>query len=137
MEYVVKKYQFAFTLIELIIVLAIICIVTCVAYPSYQNYMVKARRNNAAIALMNLAASMEQYYNDNHSYQGASLKNLKINNNNDFYHLKITSENDTAYLIKAVPVGIQAKADKKCGTLILNQLGDKSVSHGSAICCWP
>lgn len=133
----IKGYQFAFTLIELIIVLAIICIVTCIAYPNYESYIIKERRSNAAIALMNLAASMEQYYNDNHSYQGASLKDLKINNNNDFYHLKITSENDTAYIIEAMPVGTQAKADKKCATLILNQLGEKSVSKGNAIYCWP
>ncbi len=137
MEYVVKKRQFAFTLIELIIVLAIICIVTCIAYPSYESYIIKARRSNAAIALMNLAASMEQYYTNNHTYQGASLKNLRINNNNDFYYLKIASENDIAYLIEAIPVGIQAKTDKKCGTLILNHLGEKSVSKGNAIYCWP
>jgi len=137
MEYVVKKRQFAFTLIELIIVLAIICIVTCIAYPSYESYIIKARRSNAAIALMNLAASMEQYYTNNHTYQGASLKNLRINNNNDFYHLQITLENNTTYLIKAIPVGVQAKTDKKCGTLILNQLGEKSVSKGNAIYCWP
>ena len=137
MEYVVKKRQFAFTLIELIIVLAIICIVTCIAYPSYESYIIKARRSNAAIALMNLAASMEQYYTNNHTYQGASLKNLRINNNNDFYYLKIASENDISYLIEAIPVGIQAKTDEKCGTLILNQLGEKSVSKGNAIYCWP
>ncbi|KPJ68111.1 MAG: hypothetical protein AMJ43_01520 [Coxiella sp. DG_40] len=137
MECMVKKYQFAFTLIELVIVLAVVCVLTCTAYSNYQNYVVKAHRVNAAIALMNLAAGMERYYNNNHSYRGASLKNMRINDNSDFYRLKITSENDTAYLIEAIPVGMQVKADKKCGTLILNQLGEESVSKGNTIYCWP
>lgn len=38
---------------------------------------------------------------------------------------------------EAIPVGIQAKTDKKCGTLILNHIGEKSVSKGNAIYCWP
>jgi type IV pilus assembly protein PilE len=134
---IVERYQIAFTLIELIIVLAIISILTCIAYPCYRNYVIAARRSNAAIALMNLASSMEQYYTDNHTYLGASFKNLRISNNNDFYHLKITAETNTTYLIEGIPVGVQAKADKKCGTLILNQFGEKSVSYGNATHCWP
>lgn len=133
---IVERYQIAFTLIELIVVLAIICILASIGYPCYRNYMIEARRNNTVIALMNLAARMEQYYTDNHTYLGASFKNLRISNNNDFYHLKIAAETDTTYLIEGIPVGVQAKADKKCGTLILNQLGEKSVSYGHTTYCW-
>jgi type IV pilus assembly protein PilE len=134
---IIGRNQVAFALIELIVVLTIICILASIAYPCYRNYIVAARRGNAALALINLAAGMEQYYTDNHTYHGASFKNLGINNNSDFYHLKIAAESGTAYLIEAIPVGVQAKADKKCGTLILNQLGEKSVNYGNTTYCWP
>lgn len=126
-----------FTLIELLIVLAIICILTCIAYPCYTSYLVTARRSNATVALMNLADSLEQYYNEHHSYQNATLEKLNISNNVDFYQLEINMANDTSYSIEATPKSSQAKADSKCGTLILDQLGNRSISGAGSINeCW-
>jgi len=126
-----------FTLIELLIVLAIVCILTCIAHPCYTSYLVKARRSNATVALMNLTDSLEQYYNEHHSYQNATLENLNISNNVDFYQLSIVLENDTEYRIEAIPNRAQTKADSKCGTLILDQLGNRSISGtGSINECW-
>jgi type IV pilus assembly protein PilE len=126
-----------FTLIELLIVLAIVSILTCIAYPCYTSYVIKARRSNAAVALMNLADSLEQYYDDHHSYKNATLENLNINNNLDFYQLAIVSENGTEYRIEAIPKDAQAKADIQCGTLILDQIGNRSITGtGNIDECW-
>jgi len=57
-----------FTLVELMIVLAIIAILTAIGYPSYQSYIQRGVRSQAQQFLMDLAQRQEQYYLDNRSY---------------------------------------------------------------------
>lgn len=130
-----KKY--GFSLIELMIVLAIIGILACIVYPAYKTHIVRTRRTDAIVALNDLAARMEQYYDEHNSYKGAMIKNLGINDNSYYYKLRINSTDDTTYELEAVPISIQAKNDAKCGILILNQLGEKNISGTGAIeNCW-
>jgi type IV pilus assembly protein PilE len=127
-----------FSLLELLIVLAIVAVLTFIAYPAYSGYITKVRRANAAVALVDLAGRLEQYYEDHHSYQGASLENLGVNNKNNLYHLQIKKENAGSYLIEAAPIGKQAQVDKKCGSLLLDQLGNRTISgKGDINACWP
>jgi len=62
------KSQKAFTLIELMIVVAIIGIIASIAYPSYQDSVRRSRRANAKGVLMNFANAMERYYTVNSTY---------------------------------------------------------------------
>lgn len=57
-----------FTLIELMIVLAIIGIVTAIALPMYANYLTRGKLAEASTNLANFRVQMEQYYQDNRSY---------------------------------------------------------------------
>ena len=128
----------AFSLIELIIVLAIISILTTIAYPIYQTHITKTHRTKATIALTNLAAKLEQYYTQHHSYQHATLQNLHATPSNSYYQFAINSATDNSFIIKATPIGSQAKNDHKCGALILNELGKKTISgNGNIPTCWP
>lgn len=122
-----------FTIIELLITLAIVGILASIAYPSYQKHIAKVRRNQAIIAIHDTAAQLEQHYNTEHSYKNFTIKN----NDKDFYRFELeTKIND--YKFSAVPVGTQAQRDKKCGTLTLDQLGVKTISgSGNLISCWP
>lgn len=58
-----------FTLIELMITVAVIAILTALALPSYQDYVLRGRLVDATTALSSLRARMEQYYQDNRTYQ--------------------------------------------------------------------
>src|SRR5688572_23692834 len=53
-----------FTLIELMIVVAIIGILAVIAYPSYNNYATQTRRSDAQVALTRIAAQQEKYRAD-------------------------------------------------------------------------
>ena len=65
-------YQRAFTLIELMIVVAAIAILAAIALPNYTDYILRARLTDATNALMAMQANMERYYQDNRTYQAVS-----------------------------------------------------------------
>jgi type IV pilus assembly protein PilE len=127
-----KRYS-GFSLVELLILLAIIALLASIAYPSYISHITKAKRNSAVIALIDLASRLEIYYSEHYSYSGATIDNLNIN----FYRLEIINADAISYLLKATPIGTQAKYDKYCGSLILDNLGNKTISGTGVINnCW-
>lgn len=127
-----------FSLFELLIVLAIVSILTVITYPTYSSYVTRVRRANAAVAVLDLAARMEQYYENHNSYLGATTQKLGVKNNLDnFYILEINKESATTYLLEAMPINAQAKAGQNCGSLILDQLGHKMITgKGGVDECW-
>ncbi len=66
-----RQRDAGFTLIELMIVVAVIGILSAIAYPSYTDYIRRGRLPEAFTTLADLRARMEQYYQDNKNY-GAS-----------------------------------------------------------------
>jgi type IV pilus assembly protein PilE len=66
------KVQKGFTLVELMIVVAIVGILASVALPSYSNYVRRGKIAEATTNLTGLRVSMEQYYQDNRTYQNAA-----------------------------------------------------------------
>jgi len=129
-----------FTLIEILITVAIIGILLTVAYPSYINYVTKTHRTDGQVALMDLASRMERFYIDsNHTYEGASFATLKTSNASPrgFYNLAITNLSDTTFLLTATPTGTQATNDKLCSSLTIDQAGQKSqTGTGTQKDCW-
>ena len=65
-----KHIQKGFTLIELMIVVAIIGILAAIAVPNYQEYVRRARASEATSALADMRIRMEQYFQDNRRYTG-------------------------------------------------------------------
>jgi type IV pilus assembly protein PilE len=66
------KFQKGFTLIELMIVVAIIAILAAVAIPNYSTYVTRGKLAEAATALSSLRVGFEQYYQDNRTYVNAA-----------------------------------------------------------------
>ena len=64
------KNQQGFTLMELMIVVAIIAIISAVAIPAYQDYTIRSKIPMATSILSNMQVQMEQFYQDNRTYAG-------------------------------------------------------------------
>jgi len=132
-----------FTLIELMIVVAVVAVIAAIAYPSYLEQVRKARRSDAKETLFNVAAQLEQYYQDNKGYPaggdmtdlgygGATFISLE-----EYYTIGFNgAPTTTTYSIQAVPRGDQVN-DTACATFRLNHLEQKSVTGTStAARCW-
>ncbi|SRR3989339_110055 len=126
----------AFTLLELLITLAIIAILISIAYPSYRHYLIRSHYLEAKTAILKTANALENYFIENHTYEGATFSKLNLSDSpSKNYHLTLSIE-ENHYLISAVPQGTQQK-DQTCGTFKLNDLGEKFISgDGSVSECW-
>lgn len=127
-----------FTLVEMLVVVAMVAVLSAVAYPSYLTQVSKGRRADAKQALVELAQKMERFYTERGTYAGATLGSTGVyasTSPGGYYSLTITSQTADGFTITAAPKGSQAS--DSCGTLGYNQIGDRSVGSGATVAqCW-
>jgi type IV pilus assembly protein PilE len=131
--------QSGFSLIELLIVVAIIGILAGIAYPNYQEYIARARRADAKTVLLENAQFLERFYTQNGTYVGAALPVTEApkDGTTKYYDIGfVAAQTATAFQIQAVPKGSQST--DKCGKLRVNQSNQKSVADAtlSSSACW-
>lgn len=146
------KSKAGFTLVELLIVMAIVAILGVIAVPSYRNYVVGARQNAAEQALLRMAGQMENCYSLNQTYLGcmgdgnAGINDaLSANDINDHYQMNnnrtaITARN---YTLAIEAIGGQANSVQAgCTILAVDRVGRKLVVNNGALrvdgngACW-
>ena len=128
-----------FTLVELVIALAVVAILSAVAYPSYTAHIAKGRRADGKQAMLELAQRMERYYTERGTYVGATLGATGIYPNvsaGGHYSLAIASQTADGFAITATPQGRQL--GDACGRYGYNQLGEQSVADATlaSTACW-
>ena len=128
-----------FTLIELMIVVAILGLIAAFAYPSYEDYVVRTKRSEAMAALLNAAQAMERYRVSNYSYALDPDPNdittvfadqVPVDGGTKYYDLSIVTTANT-YTLTATTAGSFAGQD---GALTLTQTGAKTWGANA---CWP
>lgn len=135
-----------FTLIELMIVVAVVAILAAIAYPSYQDSVIKTRRSAAQGCLVEMAQFMERFYTTNMRYDqttaGVAVALANPTCRADmaaFYAFSFPAgqPTQTTYTLQAVPQGSQVADNARCGTLTLTQAGTKGRSGSAALQdCW-
>jgi type IV pilus assembly protein PilE len=132
-----RQRSLGFTLIEVMIVVAIIGILAAIAYPSYQNQVQKTRRADAKSSLMELAQGAERFYSQNGTYDGYEaelpFEESPRESGTKFYDLEFDN-NDQTFALSAEPKNGQE--DDGCGILTINQIGAKEASEGTNENCW-
>lgn len=134
------RRQAGFTLIELMVAVAIVGIIAALAVASYDFAMVKARRSAATGCLAGAAQALERHYTLHFSYAGAPAPSCAADVT-DHYTVGFAGGGPaaTSYTLQAVPQGSQAGSDTRCGTLTLDNTGSRGAGDGSAAAidaCW-
>ena len=121
-----KKQNRGFTLIEVLITIAILGILTAIMIPSHNNSTTKSRRTDAKIALMESASTLEKCYVINNQYDHDSCNSYPASGNDMVYsaegHYKIVATilSATTFTLTASPVSNSPQAhDNHCATFTI------------------
>ena len=138
------KRALGFTLIELMIVVAIVGILASIALPMYSDYVTRSKRTDGQSALMQIAQALERCYTQFSAYNDGRCAVVGANNDTaitaqtsaeGFYQITgaITS---TTFTLTATPQGGQATNDTDCENLTLTHLGQQDATGPNKAKCW-
>ncbi len=133
--YMKSSKQFGFTLMELMITVAVVGILASIAYPSYSSFITKSNRSEGQGELLRFANLQEQYFVDYRTY-AADLEKLgqateSIISEHNHYEIKVISANAATFVLNAIAQGAQSTNDSACTPLTINEVGEKSPAD-----CW-
>jgi type IV pilus assembly protein PilE len=153
-----KKQQLGFTLVEMMITVAIVGILASIAVPNYKNSIRKSRREDAKGALVSFANAMERHYTEVSTYCDAAdldtgtpipdcgdlakmdtespaiyAKQSPIDGATKYYDLLIYAVSANTYELHARPIFMSDQKNDECGELKLDHTGKKWADKAG---CW-
>jgi type IV pilus assembly protein PilE len=140
-----RKKQAGLSLVELMVVVAVLAVLASVAYPLYTNQVQKSRRADAKIALQNIALAQERHYTLNGEYT-ANLSSLQVSadiqggtSDEGYYTIALVRSGADNEQFTATATASSSGAqgsDSDCAQFTINQLGAKTATDGGSTNCW-
>jgi len=138
MKYRNHPRQRGVTLIELMIVVAVIAALGVIAIPSYRDYASRAQRSEATAGLLRLAANQERFYLQNNTYSAdpVALGFTAGRTETGLYAITVVGD-ALNYTATAVPVvGMGQAADADCQSFSINSAGVRTSAPNPVDECW-
>ncbi len=142
------KRNLGFTLVELMIVVAVIGVLAAIAIPQYDSYVRKSKRSEAKVALNSLAQLQESFYANNGNRYASKLGSGGLNchkrgicsadgststtSSDNNYTLGLAVDGNT-FTLTATALSASQKKDAQCATFSLNSRGQKTATNPD---CW-
>lgn len=125
-----------FTMLELMLVVAVIAVIAAFAFPGYQEFVRKSRRTQVKSDLQEIQQNMERQFTMQNTYAGFPLGPFVTSPRNNppvaFYRVRFSAgPTATTYTLQATPVGPQV--GDRCGIYTINQAGVKTANEND---CW-
>jgi type IV pilus assembly protein PilE len=129
-----------FTLIELMIVVAVVAIIAAIAIPNYSESVRKSRRAQAKADITEYAQMAERFHTINNTYVGFALPPTGSVSPREGgtarYNLAINPQTQNAFTITATVAAGGGQDKDECGNLSITSTGAKGNSKGTLVRCW-
>lgn len=126
-----------FSLVELLVVVAIVGIMTAVAVNMYSDNVISSNRTEGRSALQTAAGTLEKCRSLYGSYQAANCNYADFTTESNYYNITIGNLTDTTFTLTAAPVpGSRQTSDTDCTTMTLTNTGVKGGTGADPTECW-